>query len=231
MEQGLSELSIASGDKGVPAAPAFADGPASSPMIPMPPTYCISGGEPQCQLASHRVTAGCTAVVAFKAGRTLYVANAGDSRGVLCRGSIAYPLSEDHKPQNEVEMNRICAAGGFVSAVGRVNGNLNLSRSLGDLKYKQVRGVGEEGQIISADPDITITRLQDGDRFFILACDGIWDCLTSQEACDFVVARLDQGLAADHIIDEVMKHCLAGNVRSAQGKGTDNMTFLLTLLE
>jgi serine/threonine protein phosphatase PrpC len=37
-------------------------------------------------------------------------------------------------------------------------------------------------QIISAEPDITLTELQAGDRFFILACDGIWDCLTNQQA-------------------------------------------------
>ena len=40
----------------------------------------------QCALREHRVQAGCTAVVAFRVGDLLYCANAGDSRGVLCRG-------------------------------------------------------------------------------------------------------------------------------------------------
>jgi len=35
------------------------------------------------------VQAGCTAVVALKHSSTLYVANAGDSRGVLCRGGVS----------------------------------------------------------------------------------------------------------------------------------------------
>lgn len=48
---------------------------------------------------SVRVMAGCTAIVALAVGTSLYVANAGDSRGVLCRGGLAYALSEDHKPQ------------------------------------------------------------------------------------------------------------------------------------
>ena len=45
----------------------------------------------------------------------------------------AKPLSFDHKPQNEGEKARICAAGGFVD-FGRVNGNLALSRAIGDFE-------------------------------------------------------------------------------------------------
>jgi serine/threonine protein phosphatase PrpC len=44
--------------------------------------------------------AGCTAVVALHVGQQLFVANAGDSRGVLCRrDGQAFALSYDHKPQ------------------------------------------------------------------------------------------------------------------------------------
>ncbi len=48
----------------------------------------------------------------------------------------AVALSEDHKPDNESERKRIEAAGGSVSE-NRVNGNLALSRALGDFEYKQ----------------------------------------------------------------------------------------------
>ena len=65
--------------------------------------------------------AGCTAVVAVVKGSEVWVANAGDSRAVLCRGGQALALSEDHKPQSETERNRITAAGGFVSDVGGVS--------------------------------------------------------------------------------------------------------------
>jgi hypothetical protein len=51
-------------------------------------------------------------------------------------------------------MNRINNAGGFVNQFGRVNGNLNLSRSIGDLKYKQVPGITPPEQMITAEPDI-----------------------------------------------------------------------------
>ena len=74
---------------------------------------------------------------------------------MLCRnGGLTFPLSFDHKPQQEREMTRITNAGGFVNHFGRVNGNLNLSRSVGDLKYKQVPGLDPSAQIISAEPDI-----------------------------------------------------------------------------
>lgn len=83
------------------------------------------------------------------------MANAGDSRAVLCRaGGRAEALSFDHKPQQDRELNRINNAGGFVNQFGRVNGNLNLSRSIGDLKYKQVPGIHPSGQMITAEPDI-----------------------------------------------------------------------------
>ena len=84
----------------------------------------------------------------------LYIANAGDSRAVLCRAGTAIPLSLDHKPAQMRERRRILNAGGFVNNVGRVNGNLNLSRSLGDLKYKANKEVSRPDQIISAEPDI-----------------------------------------------------------------------------
>lgn len=108
-----------------------------------------------CNLPDHAIHAGATAIVAVLTGRVLTVANAGDSRAVLCRaGGATLPLSFDHKPQQEVEMTRITKAGGFVNHFGRVNGNLNLSRSLGDLKYKQVPGISPPEQIITAEPDI-----------------------------------------------------------------------------
>ena len=45
-------------------------------------------------------------------------------------------MSIDHKPDLENERLRVTKAGGFISE-GRINGNLNLSRALGDLEYKK----------------------------------------------------------------------------------------------
>jgi len=118
------------------------------------PTKILNGRQ-VCNLPDHPINAGCTSICAVIVGEVLTVANAGDSRAVLCRaGCVAEPLSFDHKPLHEIEMKRIIDAGGFVNNFGRVNGNLNLSRSIGDLKYKQTPGLPPSAQIITAEPDI-----------------------------------------------------------------------------
>lgn len=80
--------------------------------------------------------AGCTAVVLLITPDKYYVANAGDSRCVLyTKDNKVIALSDDHKPDNELEKKRIEQGGGIV-AEGRINGNLNLSRAIGDLEFK-----------------------------------------------------------------------------------------------
>jgi serine/threonine protein phosphatase PrpC len=80
---------------------------------------------------------GCTAIVTLIKDGTLYVANAGDSRCVAGIGGKAVALSIDHKPTLSREKQRVIKAGFSVNGEGRIDGNLNLSRSLGDLKYKK----------------------------------------------------------------------------------------------
>ena len=78
---------------------------------------------------------GCTACVSLVTPNKIYVANAGDSRAVAALDKASYELSEDHKPENKNERKRIENASGFVED-NRVNGILNLSRSIGDFEYK-----------------------------------------------------------------------------------------------
>lgn len=83
--------------------------------------------------------AGCTACSAIITPTEVIVGNAGDSRAVFARRAgdkvIAVDMSVDHKPELPEEKMRIDKAGGFVED-NRVKGILNLSRSLGDLEYK-----------------------------------------------------------------------------------------------
>ena len=127
--------------------------PNSSMTFTNSPTRMVNGRQ-VCNLPDHPIHAGCTAIVCVIRTNTLTIANAGDSRAVLCRNDQAMPLSTDHKPLNDQEMLRIQQAGGFVNHFGRVNGNLNVSRSIGDLKYKQAAGITPSKQMITALPDI-----------------------------------------------------------------------------
>lgn len=187
----------------------------------------IHNGRKVCNLPDHPVHAGCTSVVAVIVGRTLVVANAGDSRAVLCRaGGLTEPLSFDHKPLQNREMNRIINAGGFVNQFGRVNGNLNLSRSIGDLKYKQVPGISPAEQMITAEPDILTTSLKAGDEFIVLGCDGIWDCLSNEECVKYVRDRIDSKLPHEIGI-EMLDEIVSADPRASQGIGGDNMTIMI----
>uniref|UniRef100_A0A183C8Y0 Glutathione synthetase n=1 Tax=Globodera pallida TaxID=36090 RepID=A0A183C8Y0_GLOPA len=116
---------------------------------------------------------GSTACVALLFKGQFVVANIGDSRCVLCRAGKAVDLSADHKPEDLKEKERIEAAG------------LNLTRAFGDHFYKQTERLPLKDQMITALPDVTITE-RDGatDDFIIVACDGIWNSMTSQ-ALDF----------------------------------------------
>lgn len=88
-------------------------------------------------------------------------------------------MSVDHKPELAEEKQRIEKAGGFVEE-NRVKGILNLSRSLGDLEYKSDSQLALKDQMITAMPEVKKIKYDPSEYpFLVIACDGIWDCLTS----------------------------------------------------
>lgn len=133
-------------------------------------------------------------------------------------------MSFDHKPEDQIEFDRIQKAGGRVTLDGRVNGGLNLSRAIGDHGYKMVRSVGAvvllldfinvlpfqnkklppEEQMISALPDIKKITIGPEDEFMVLACDGIWNFMTSDDVVEFVQERIaDPTKKLSEICEEV----------------------------
>ncbi|KAK9695231.1 Protein phosphatase 2C 2, partial [Basidiobolus ranarum] len=147
---------------------------------------------------------GCTAVTAtITPENRIFVGNAGDSRAVLSINGEAKPLSFDHKPTNHAETVRIANAGGFVE-FGRVNGNLALSRAIGDFEFKQNSKLSAEQQAVTADPDVTEHLITSEDEFIVLACDGIWDCMSSQEVIDYVRAEIASKNPLDQICEKLM---------------------------
>ncbi|CAH1154102.1 unnamed protein product [Phaedon cochleariae] len=170
---------------------------------------------------------GCTAVVALLKGNELYVANAGDSRCIVCRNGNAIDMSFDHKPEDDPERDRIVKAGGKVTSDGRVNGGLNLSRAIGDHAYKQNKELSDREQMITALPDVKTLTVNPGeDEFMVLACDGIWNFMSSQEVVDFVRPMLGEREKLSVICEEMFDHCLAPNTMG-DGTGCDNMTAII----
>lgn len=170
---------------------------------------------------------GCTAVVALLHDKELFVANAGDSRCVVCRKGKALEMSIDHKPEDQIEFDRIQKAGGRVTLDGRVNGGLNLSRAIGDHGYKMNKKLPPEEQMISALPDIKKITICPDDEFMVLACDGIWNFMTSDDVVEFVQDRItDPNKKLSDICEEMFDYCLAPHTKG-DGTGCDNMTAII----
>lgn len=137
------------------------------------------------------VYVGCTACLAMIEGRNLTVANIGDTRAVLCRGGKAIRLSFDHKPGLPEETAYIQSKGSFVRD-GRVGGMLAVSRAFGD---------GFLGDAVNPTPYISHIELTNEDLFLIIACDGVWDVIMDQEACDLIMPEVDPLTAAMKLRD------------------------------
>jgi protein phosphatase PTC2/3 len=56
-----------------------------------------------------------------------------------------------------------------------VNGNLALSRAIGDFEFKKSADLSPEQQIVTAFPDVVMHDVSSDDEFLVIACDGmIW---------------------------------------------------------
>ncbi|BGP45663.1 hypothetical protein JCM10450v2_001493 [Rhodotorula kratochvilovae] len=142
------------------------------------------------------------AVTKKAAKRTLYTANVGDARAVLSRGGKAVRLTYDHKGSDAKEAKRISDAGGFVLN-NRVNGVLAVTRSLGDSSMKEF--------VVGA-PFTTETTLGPQDEWLIVACDGLWDVCTDQEAVDLIKDIADPQEASQKLLDHALSSFSTDNL-------------------
>jgi len=150
----------------------------------------------------------------------LICANAGDSRSILRRDGKVLPLSFDHKPNNAPELERIDFAKGFVKCK-RVDGDLAVSRGLGDFTYKSNELLRVDQQKVIPNPEFVTYPRKKEDEFIVLACDGIWDVATNEQCGSFVQTLLDEGEADLGLIcEEAIDTCLDKNSR-------DNMTIAM----
>mmetsp|Transcript_2522 Transcript_2522/g.2484 ORF Transcript_2522/g.2484 Transcript_2522/m.2484 type:complete len:516 (-) Transcript_2522:142-1689(-) len=151
------------------------------------------------------MTSGSTCVSLYIRGTSYYVANCGDSRAVLARLQqsstsplTAIDLSRDHKPDDPIEMARITSWGGFVSPVPEPGLSarvwldpeytmigLAMARSIGDYAVKNVG--------VIPIPEIIRYEFHPSDKFIIMASDGVWEFISSQEAVDIVQSYIHLG--------------------------------------
>ncbi|KAL6237260.1 hypothetical protein BDW75DRAFT_89593 [Aspergillus navahoensis] len=135
--------------------------------------------------------------------RVLYTANVGDARVILCRSGKALRLSYDHKGSDENEGRRIANAGGLILN-NRVNGVLAVTRALGDAYIKD---------LVTGHPYTTETVIQpDLDEFIILACDGLWDVCSDQEAVDLIRNVSDAQEASKILVDHALARFSTDNL-------------------
>ncbi|KYG44605.1 hypothetical protein M433DRAFT_69034 [Acidomyces richmondensis BFW] len=135
--------------------------------------------------------------------RVLYTANVGDARIVLCRNGKALRLSYDHKGSDENEGKRIAGAGGLILN-NRVNGVLAVTRALGDAYMKD---------LVTGHPYTTETVIQpDIDEFLILACDGLWDVCSDQEAVDLIRGVEDPQVASKCLVEHALSRFSTDNL-------------------
>lgn len=70
----------------------------------------------------------------------------------------------------------------------------------------------------------------DGDEFLIIACDGIWDVLSNQEAVEFVRKRIKQGMKLRQICEQMCDYCLAPDLKGLC-RGADNMSVIIVMFK
>ena len=169
---------------------------------------------------------GCTANVVLIIKKKIYVSNAGDSRAILIMtDGRVIELSADHKPDLERERTRITKAGGSVFN-GRVDGNLNLSRALGDLGYKDRKDLKPEEQKITAYPDVTEYPIT-GDMYgIVMGCDGVYERKTSAEIGTWMLKETKDapGARLSAAVEKLLDELISPDYVQTAGAGCDNMS-------
>lgn len=171
--------------------------------------------------------AGCSALIALLTGSTIYISSVGNSHCILCKKGKAIELTVPHLPENPKETERIHRAGGMIES-GRVMGNLNISRSLGDFEYKSNPDLPPEDQMVSPLPEIRRETLDKDCEFMLMMTDSLRDSMTAQQFINFIKERKSvKPLPA--IVEELLTVCIASQIETSYGLGCDNMTCILIL--
>jgi len=141
--------------------------------------------------------------------------------------TVTWPVvisSVDHKPDHPTERSRIEACGGSVSSEDppRIDGQIAVSRGLGDFEYKANAAKTIHEQKITCCPDIyCVPELQPG-AICIMACDGIWDVMSVSSVASLVRSRLGSDPNAD--LGEIAAELVSTSLRR---QSPDNLTAMI----
>jgi len=84
---------------------------------------------------------------------------------------------------------------------------LAVSKALGDIDFKHPYNKGN-ADFVSAEPYINKVEITPNNPFMILACDGLWDKLTYQDAIDFIATCKSEGKSPSETAELIVKHSL-----------------------
>src|SRR5690606_37864358 len=89
--------------------------------------------------------------------------------------------------------------------------------------YKRRTDLPPGEQAITAKPDVTVVpRNLEQDQFVLLACDGIWDVMRSEDVARFILEKMVIGYGIGRICELLLDHCL-------ELSSHDNMSCILIL--
>lgn len=160
---------------------------------------------------------GCVCISCLIGPEEIYLINIGDSRGIIFSNDGQVLLhTEDHKPDDPAEQERIHEAGGTIGKtcagdVLRVENQLAMTRVLGDF------GINKE--IVPPMADILSYSRNSTVAFIVLACDGIWDVMSNDDVAKFVTQRVEKH-SLEEIASELLDECL-------RRESTDNMSLYI----
>ena len=140
---------------------------------------------------------------------TLHIASVGDSRAILLSASRPPELlTTDHSTSSPSEQQRITAAGGhllFTHCSLRVNGVLNVTRSIGDRALKE---------FIISQPDTRQRSLSDGDDSLLIISDGVSSALSMDELQSLTLSlrHLPPAEQSERIVEAAIRRGSKDNV-------------------
>lgn len=169
--------------------------------------------------SNNALSAGCVTCVAVVRGSRLHVANLGDCRAVLCCRGEMRALTVDHNPQNnEIERERLGELGVEVSSDGYLHGRIGVSRAFGDWAWD----AEEKCLGLLCLPVVTEAEIASDTEFLLLACDGVFEKMSTTEAGQ-IVRRSLRAKGEAKVAAEAL-------VRNAEKRnGTDNLSAVVVL--